>query len=157
MAVSRRDFLKDSSSCAAHMALAGLLVPRARWMNWLRDPLGQVVAQEKFARLEKVAEGVWALISDPFSGDRTTLANGGIIAGKNGVVAIEGFFMPKGATWLAETGQGAHRQVADPRRPHALPRRSREWTRGVWRGGPAAAIPQHSRHPGPGDHPQSAR
>ena len=102
MALSRRGFLRDSGSCAAHIALAGLIVPRARWMNWLRDPLGQVVAQEKFGRLEKVAEGVWALVSDPLSGDRTTLANGGIIAGKSGVMAIEGFFMPKGATWLAE-------------------------------------------------------
>ena len=102
MALSRRGFLRNSGSCAAHIALAGLIVPRARWMNWLRDPLGQVVAQEKFGRLEKVAEGVWALVSDPLSGDRTTLANGGIIAGKSGVMAIEGFFMPKGATWLAE-------------------------------------------------------
>lgn len=102
MTLSRRDFLSSSGSCAAHLALVGMIVPRARWRHWLREPAGQVVAQEKFARLEKVADGVWALISDPLSGDRTTLANGGIIAGKNGVMAIEGFFMPKGATWLAE-------------------------------------------------------
>lgn len=99
---SRREFLKDSGSCAAHLALASLLVPRESWAAWTRGSSGQVVAQEKFGRLEKVADGVWALISDPLSGDRTTLANGGIIAGRSGVLAIEGFFMPRGATWLAE-------------------------------------------------------
>lgn len=102
MIPSRRDFLRNSGSCAAHIALAGLVVPRARWMNWLREPVGQIVAQEAFGRLEKVSDGVWALISNPLGGDRTTLANGGIIAGKDGVLAIEGFFMPRGATWLAE-------------------------------------------------------
>jgi glyoxylase-like metal-dependent hydrolase (beta-lactamase superfamily II) len=61
-----------------------------------------VVAQEKFGRLEKIAEGVWALISTPLTGDRTTLANGGIIAGRTGVLAVEGFFQPAGARWLAE-------------------------------------------------------
>ena len=102
MSLSRRAFLQDSGSCAAHLALAALVVPRARWISWTRSPAGPVLAQEKFGRLERVADGVWALISDPLSGDRTTLANGGIIAGRSGVMAIEGFFMPKGATWLAE-------------------------------------------------------
>ena len=102
MPVSRREFLSQTGSCAAHLSLASLLIPRERWASWTRGAAGPIVAQEKFGRLEKVADGVWALISDPLSGDRTTLANGGIIAGRNGVLAVEGFFMPKGATWLAE-------------------------------------------------------
>ena len=102
MAPSRRDFIKNSGSCAAHLALASLLVPRARWASWVRPTAGPIVAQDTFGRLEKVADGVWALISNPMSGDRTTLANGGIIAGRNGVLAFEAFFQPKGATWLAE-------------------------------------------------------
>ena len=36
----------------------------------------------------------------PLGGDRTTLSNGGIIAGRSGVVAIEGFNQPAGAAWL---------------------------------------------------------
>src|SRR5262249_18757828 len=48
-----------------------------------------------------VSGGVWALISTPLSGDRTTLSNGGIIAGRNVVLAIEGFQQPQGAAWLA--------------------------------------------------------
>jgi glyoxylase-like metal-dependent hydrolase (beta-lactamase superfamily II) len=44
---------------------------------------------------------VWALISTPLNGDNTTLSNGGIIQGKSGVLAIEGFYTPRGAAWLA--------------------------------------------------------
>ncbi len=69
---------------------------------WASSPLGGMAAREPFGSLEKVADGVWALISTPLSGDRTTLSNGGIIAGRNGVLAIEGFNQPQGAQWLAE-------------------------------------------------------
>jgi glyoxylase-like metal-dependent hydrolase (beta-lactamase superfamily II) len=60
-----------------------------------------VAAREPFGNLEKVADGVWALISTPLGGDRTTLSNGGLVAGRNGVLAIEGFNQPEGAAWLA--------------------------------------------------------
>jgi len=99
--LSRRDFLRHSGSCAAHLALAGSVMPRAARLAWARAPLGPVVAREPFGNLEKVADGVWALVSTPLSGDRTTLSNGGIIAGANAVLAIEGFNQPQGAAWLA--------------------------------------------------------
>jgi glyoxylase-like metal-dependent hydrolase (beta-lactamase superfamily II) len=74
----------------------------AIWKNaWAQQAQGPVVATEPFGRLEKVADGVWALISTPLTGDRTTVANGGLIAGKSGVLAIEGFYQPQGAAWLA--------------------------------------------------------
>jgi glyoxylase-like metal-dependent hydrolase (beta-lactamase superfamily II) len=99
--ITRRDFLATSGSCAAHLALAGALMPRAARAAWTRSPFGTVVAREPFGTLEKVADGVWALISNPLGGDRTTLSNGGIIAGRNAVLAIEGFNQPQGAVWLA--------------------------------------------------------
>ena len=99
--LSRRVFLEQSSSCAAHLALA-LALPASMRRRWAQQPAGRVVAREAFGSLEQVADGVWALISDPLSGDRTTLANGGLIAGADGVLAVEGFFQPAGATWLAE-------------------------------------------------------
>ena len=68
---------------------------------WARSPRGPVVAVEPFGRLERVADGVWALISTPLNGDRTTLSNGGLVAGRSGVLAIEGFNQPEGAAWLA--------------------------------------------------------
>jgi glyoxylase-like metal-dependent hydrolase (beta-lactamase superfamily II) len=99
--LSRRAFLGQSGSCAAHLTLAAMMMPIASRMAWAQSPVGDVVAREPFGTLEKVADGVWALISTPLGGDRTTLSNGGIIAGRNGVLAIEGFNLPQGAEWLA--------------------------------------------------------
>jgi glyoxylase-like metal-dependent hydrolase (beta-lactamase superfamily II) len=61
-----------------------------------------VVAQEPFARLEEIGEGLYALISTPLGGDNTTVSNGGIIAGSHGVLVVESFMSPEGARWLAE-------------------------------------------------------
>jgi glyoxylase-like metal-dependent hydrolase (beta-lactamase superfamily II) len=99
--LSRRRFLASSGTCAAHIALAAAFAPAVLRDAWARAPLGPVVAREPFGNLEKVADGVWALISTPLGGDRTTLSNGGLIAGRNGVLAIEGFLQPQGAQWLA--------------------------------------------------------
>jgi len=99
--LSRRDFLARSGSCAAHLALAAAVAPRAVRAAWGRAPIGAVVATEPFGSLEQVAKGIWALISTPLGGDRTTLSNGGLIAGRSGVIAIEGFNQPAGAAWLA--------------------------------------------------------
>jgi glyoxylase-like metal-dependent hydrolase (beta-lactamase superfamily II) len=99
--LNRREFLAKSSSCAAHIALAAFAAPPVLRALWANAPLGPVVAREPFGNLERVADGIWALISTPLTGDRTTLANGGIIAGRSGVLAIEGFNTPAGAEWLA--------------------------------------------------------
>src|SRR6185436_12085397 len=99
--ISRRDFVARSGTCAAHLALAAAVAPDALRAAWAHTPLGAVVAHEPFGSLEQVADGIWALISNPLGGDRTTLSNGGIIAGRNGVLAIEGFNQPQGAAWLA--------------------------------------------------------
>lgn len=99
---SRRKFLVDGVSCAAHLALAASLAPAATRALWAQGRGGRVVATEPFGRLEEVANGVWALISTPLTGERTTVCNGGVIAGRTGVVAIEGFMTPEGARWLGE-------------------------------------------------------
>ncbi|HEY4131019.1 MAG TPA: MBL fold metallo-hydrolase [Gemmatimonadaceae bacterium] len=101
MSLNRRAFFKKSGSCAAHLALASSLMPHAMRAMWATSPSSSIVAHEPFGNLEKVTDGVWALISTPLSGDRTTLSNGGIIEGRNGVLAIEGFNQPAGAAWLA--------------------------------------------------------
>lgn len=101
MAISRREFLAQSGSCAAHLAVLAAAMPRAARLRWPGPPFGALVAREPFGSLEKIADGVWALVSTPLSGDRTTLSNGGIIAGSNAVLAIEGFNQPQGALWLA--------------------------------------------------------
>jgi len=98
---NRREFLVRTGSCAAHLSAAAVLLPSAFRTRWPGPAMGRVVAAEPFARLEQVAEGVWALISTPLGGDFTTICNGGLIAGRSGVLAIEGLGTPAGATWLA--------------------------------------------------------
>src|SRR6478736_2928789 len=100
MTLSRRAFLHESGSCAAHLALAAQFMPQISRRLWMSSP-ASTVAREPFGNLEKVADGVWALISTPLNNDRTTVSNGGIIAGRNAVLAIEGFNQPEGAIWLA--------------------------------------------------------
>ncbi len=58
------------------------------------------MAREPWGRLERVADGVWALVSTPLE-DNTTLCNGGIVAGRAGVLVVEGFGSAKGAEWMA--------------------------------------------------------
>lgn len=98
--INRREFLGQSGSGAAHLALAAVAMPSALRGLWTSTPSG-ASAREPFGNLEKVADGVWALISTPRNNDATTVSNGGIIAGRNGVLAIEGFNRPAGAQWLA--------------------------------------------------------
>ena len=71
---------------------------RQRWTA----PAHPTVATEPFARLDAIGPDTWAVISTPLGGDRTTYANGGIIAGRTGVIAVEGFYRSAGAQWLAE-------------------------------------------------------
>ena len=99
--ISRRDFVAQTGSCAAHLALVAAVTPGALRAAWTHSSVGETVATEPFGSLEKVADGIWALISNPLGGDRTTLSNGGLIAGRSGVLAIEGFNQPAGASWLA--------------------------------------------------------
>ena len=99
---TRRDFVKFSSACAAHVALMATPFPAAAKVLWSRRSYGQVVAQEAFGRLEAVGEGLWALISTPLGGDYTTVSNGGIIAGRSGVLVVEAFQTPEGSRWIAE-------------------------------------------------------
>ncbi len=90
-----------SGSCAAHMLLMASAAPRSARRFPAGETRGRLVSQEPWGRLEEVAEGVWALISTPLDGDRTTLCNGGIIAGADGALVVESFATPEGAAWMA--------------------------------------------------------
>ena len=97
----RRDFLATAGGCLASLAGGAAGLPpsiRRRWST----PVGRVVAAEPFGRLELLAPGVWGMISTPLGGDFTTVCNGGLVAGRDGVLAIEGFMQPAGARWLGE-------------------------------------------------------
>lgn len=107
--VSRRDFLVRASCGVAGIGLGGragaglgatadfLARGPGRRPHQERFP---VVASAPWGRILRVAEGVWALESNPLQ-DRTTLCNGGIIAGRAGVVLVEAFGSDAGARWMA--------------------------------------------------------
>ena len=97
---SRREFL-GQASCALHLGLMAAATPWWARRAWSAQERFPVVASEPWGRLEHVAEGVWALVSTPLE-DRTTLCNGGIVAGRAGVVLVESFATGNGARWMAE-------------------------------------------------------
>ncbi len=96
---SRRDFLRASAACGAHLLLLASAAPlRAERIFAMRSR--PVRAREPWGRIEEVADGIWAMISTPLD-DRTTICNGGIIRGRSGVLVIETFAQPQGSSWLA--------------------------------------------------------
>lgn len=98
--MGRRRFLELSGGCAAHLALAGGAAPVGASTFFAASGPRRVVQEVPWGRLEEVAEGVWALVSTPLR-DRTTLCNGGIVSGNAGVLMVEAFGSPEGATWMA--------------------------------------------------------
>jgi glyoxylase-like metal-dependent hydrolase (beta-lactamase superfamily II) len=99
--LNRREFLARSGSCAAHLAAVAAFMPHVNRRLWAQSSYGTLVAHEPFGSLHQVSDGVWALISTPLGGDFTTVSNGGIVAGRNAVLAIEAFNQPQGAQWMA--------------------------------------------------------
>jgi glyoxylase-like metal-dependent hydrolase (beta-lactamase superfamily II) len=112
--IDRRDFLRMSGSCAAHLAIWGPAVPSGIWTRFAVRPAGKVVAVEPWARLEQLGDGVWAVISTPTAGGpdaMRTFSNGGIVAGRSGVLIIEGFASDAGASWIAESAKALTRKT----------------------------------------------
>jgi len=99
---TRREFLKTTSACGAHLALMATPFPAVTRSLWSSRSRGRMVAQESFGRLEEVGPGLFAFISTPLGGDYTTVCNGGIIAGEAGVLVVEAFQTDEGAAWVAE-------------------------------------------------------
>jgi len=101
--MTRRHFFGLSALSAAHLRFTGG-VARALHLEPMQP--AEQVAAPSFGRLAPIATGVWALVSSPLGGDRTTFSNGGLVAGRDGVLAIEGLNTPAGAQWLAaESGR----------------------------------------------------
>jgi glyoxylase-like metal-dependent hydrolase (beta-lactamase superfamily II) len=86
-----------SSAASASLFAGSGLLP---WRAFAADRT--IIDQQPWGRLEELAEGVWAVVSTPLeSKDWTTGCNGGLIAGKERVLAVESFVQPAGAEWLA--------------------------------------------------------
>lgn len=110
MSLSRRNFLARSFSTSCGFYATLLFAPAAARQAFAQKPAGKLIAAKPFGRIEKLGEGVWALISTPFNdqggaGDRTTHSNGGLIVGQDHVLAIDSYRTVEGARYLAEASQ----------------------------------------------------
>ncbi len=106
MDLSRRDFLAVGAGCAAHLLLARNAIGDVA-RRFAAGPLGAVIETAPWARIERVADGAWAVVSTPLAGPRgsdswRTISNGGIIAGREGVLLVEGLATLDGARWMAD-------------------------------------------------------
>jgi glyoxylase-like metal-dependent hydrolase (beta-lactamase superfamily II) len=98
--VNRRGFLGASIGCGAYLAMALAAAPVMARRAFAQEPKGEALMTTPFARVEKLADGVWAVVSVTNNGDYTTVSNGGIVAGRDGVLCIEGFNTPAGGRWI---------------------------------------------------------
>ena len=105
--LSRRKVLKNSIELACGLGVVSAFAPLTVKRAYGQAAFGTVVGQRPFGRIEHLAEGVWALISTPFNSDgefahATTLSNGGLIVGKDRILAVESYSSPEGGRWVAE-------------------------------------------------------
>ncbi|MCI0433953.1 MAG: MBL fold metallo-hydrolase [Gemmatimonadetes bacterium] len=134
---TRRAFLRESGSCLAHVLGPQAVAPWFATRAFAAER-GHTVAREPWGRIERVSDGIWALISTPLE-DRTTLCNGGIVRGRTGVLVIESFARPEGASWLAEQA----RELTGRRPDHVvLTHYHSDHTAGIAGYAGAAASPQ---------------
>ena len=94
-----------SATCGGYMMLAGAWLPPSTRRLFAARQSGPVQAVEPWGRIEEVGEGVWAMVSTPLGGDYTTTSNGGIIAGRDAVLAVEGLASVDGARWLGDAAE----------------------------------------------------
>jgi glyoxylase-like metal-dependent hydrolase (beta-lactamase superfamily II) len=102
--VTRRNFLSGASVTGAAWAV----LPWGALPAWAGPASLQAaqataapLADAGFASARKLAEEVYAVISDPTKGGET-LCNGGFVAGKDAALLWEGYASPKGAAFQME-------------------------------------------------------
>jgi len=92
----RRRFLERCFGTSCGFAATLLLAPLAVRRAYGQEVSGGLVGKRPFGRIEKIADGVWALVSTPFTaggkaGDLSTHSNGGLIVGKEKILAIDSY------------------------------------------------------------------
>src|SRR2546426_4077313 len=94
---TRRSFLVKTSCFGASYAVAKLIPMPALGAELATDSRVSPtpIVDKGFASVRKIGNGLYATISDPSKGN-TTICNGGVLAGKDGALLIEGFTTPAG-------------------------------------------------------------
>src|SRR2546427_2281607 len=97
LSFSRRSFLTKTSCFGAFYSLAKLISLPALAEDLAIDSRVSPtpIVDKGFASVRKIGNGLYATISDPSKGN-TTICNGGVLAGKDGALLVEGFTTPAG-------------------------------------------------------------
>lgn len=104
--LARRQFLQYGGSCSAYLLALTSFAPVAVKRVFQQPQANEKLFEQKWGWIEKLSENVWSHIATPFDGGEfTTVCNGGIIAGRERVLAVESFMKPEGAKWLAQRCQ----------------------------------------------------
>ena len=104
--MNRRTFLASSAvcgfACTDHLKSLAAASDRSPF-NIFATADDKIVDKQKWARIEKIHDGIFAVVSTPFdSRDFTTVCNGGIIVGDKGVLVVEAYMQQQGAKWVTE-------------------------------------------------------
>ena len=107
MNTDRRSFLKRCFGTSCGFSATLMLSPLLARKAYGREVEGDAIGAKAFARIEKLHDGVYALISTPFtkdgkSGDLSTHSNGGLIIGKDKILAIDSYRTPAGAAYMVD-------------------------------------------------------
>jgi len=103
----RRRFLERCFGTSCGFAATLLMAPLAARQTYGQELAGDLVGKQPFGRIEKLGDGVWALVSTPFNakgttGDLSTHSNGGLIVGKDKILAIDSYRTRKGCRFMAD-------------------------------------------------------
>ena len=107
-AVTRRAFLRGAALAGAACA-TGAWPAMARAARQAAHPAGPLLLDRGFASARKLAEGIYAVISDTSKGYES-LCNGGFLFGRNAAILWEGYASVKGAAFQMEALRKAANQ-----------------------------------------------
>ncbi len=99
---SRRNLLKGALGCGGFVALSLSMMENSHL--FAQETSGKTVIKKPFARIERMAPGVWAIIATPTGGPQV-LSNSGIIQGKNGVLVIDACMTVEGSHFIANAAK----------------------------------------------------
>lgn len=112
--ITRRKFLGEASLAGAALATSAWRAKpvAASALRQAAHPAGPLLLDRGFASARKIAEGVYAVISDTTKGF-DTLCNGGFFCGRDAVILWEGYGSAKGAAFQMEALQMATKRPVE--------------------------------------------
>ncbi len=100
---TRRDAIKGAIGCGSYVMLS-LGAMGTFGSRLFAQERGETIRSAPFARVEKIADGFWAVIATP-KGGYEAVSNSGIIRGRDGVLVVDASNSAAGSRFVAETAK----------------------------------------------------